>query len=82
MAMAIHSGKMAAEAILGGKTRKEIETNYARNWKNEFLQRLWVGRNAQRLFGSGGASVFARKLIEQTPFFAKQIIKMTHGKPF
>lgn len=82
MAMAIHSGKLAAEAILEGKNRSEVESMYAKNWANEFSQRLWVGRNVQRLFGSGGASVLARNLIERLPFFAKQIIKKTHGKPF
>ncbi len=82
MAMAIHSGKLAAEAITTGRSRKEIEKLYEKNWTGEFKQRLWVGRNVQRLFGSGGASVFARNLIERTPFFAKQIIKNTHGKPF
>lgn len=82
MAMAIHSGKLAAESILIGKNRIEVESNYATNWTAEFRQRLWVGRNVQRLFGSGGASVLARNLIDHVPFFAKQIIKNTHGKPF
>lgn len=82
MAMAIHSGKLAAEALLAGKNRLEVESIYSKNWKAEFRQRLWIGKNAQRLFGSGGASVLARNLIDHVPFFAKQIIKNTHGKPF
>lgn len=82
MAMAIHSGKLAAEAIVAGNSRSGVESNYTKNWTAQFRQRLWVGRNAQRLFGSGGASVFARNLIDYVPFFAKQIIKNTHGKPF
>lgn len=82
MAMAIHSGKLAAEALLSGRNRSEVESIYAQNWNSEFRQRLWVGRNVQRLFGAKGASVFARNLIRHVPFFAKQIIKNTHGKPF
>ena len=82
MAMAIHSGKMAAEAIISGNNHSEVEAIYSKNWTAEFRQRLWVGRNVQRLFGSGGASVLARNLIDYVPFFAKQIIKNTHGKPF
>lgn len=82
MAMAIHSGKLAAEALLAGKNRSEVETIYTKTWTAEFRQRLWVGRNVQRLFGSGGASVLARNLIDRVPFFAKQIIKNTHGKHF
>ncbi len=82
MAMAIHSGKMAAEAILEGRTRGEIESGYESTWNSAFRKRLWVGRNVQRLFGSGGSSVLTRNLIDHIPFFAKQIIKNTHGRPF
>lgn len=82
MAMAIHSGKLAAEALLSGYSREEVESNYSITWTAEFRQRLWVGRYVQRLFGSGGASVLARNLIAHFPLFAKQIIKSTHGKPF
>lgn len=82
MAMAIHSGKLASEAILSGKSRREVESIYFRAWNEEFRQRLWVGRTVQRLFGAKGASVFARNLIQHVPFFAQQIIKNTHGKAF
>ncbi|MFN3998847.1 NAD(P)/FAD-dependent oxidoreductase [Algoriphagus sp.] len=82
MAMAIHSGKLAAESIIAQKNRNEVESAYTNAWIKEFRQRLWVGRNVQRLFGSGGASVLARNLIDHVPFFAKQIIKSTHGRPF
>jgi flavin-dependent dehydrogenase len=82
MAMAIHSGKMAAEAILAGTTRAETESVYSRSWNAELRQRLWVGRNIQRLFGATGASVFTRVLIQGLPFLARQIIKHTHGRPF
>ncbi|OOG78855.1 FAD-dependent oxidoreductase [Algoriphagus sp. A40] len=82
MAMAIHSGKLAGEALLSGQNRSEIESIYAQSWNAEFRQRLWIGRKVQRLFGAKGVSVFARNLIQHLPFFAKQIIKNTHGKPF
>jgi flavin-dependent dehydrogenase len=82
MAMAIQSGKFAAEAILTGKSRKEIELIYASSWKSFFERRLWFGRNIQRLFGAKKASVLARRLIQYVPFAAGQLIKSTHGKPF
>ncbi len=82
MAMAIHSGKMAAEAILSGKNRSEVESIYSRAWNAEFRQRLWLGRNVQRLFGGKGTSEFARNLIRLAPLFAQQIIRKTHGRPF
>ncbi|MEB2783526.1 NAD(P)/FAD-dependent oxidoreductase [Algoriphagus sp. E1-3-M2] len=82
MAMAIQSGKLAAEAILAGKSRREIEINYETSWKSHFERRLWFGRKVQRLFGARQASVFVKNLIQHVPFVAKQIIKNTHGKPF
>jgi flavin-dependent dehydrogenase len=82
MAMAIRSGKFAAEAILSGKTRQEVESHYRLAWNAEFRQRLWVGRKVQGLFGAKGASILARNIIQHVPFLARQIIKRTHGKPF
>lgn len=82
MAMAIHAGLFAAEALIQGKSRQEKEQLYKRVWKSEFETRLWVGRQVQRLFGSGNASRFARRLIKNTPSVAQLIIKNTHGKPF
>lgn len=82
MAMAIQSGKLAAESILTGGSRKEVERNYDTSWKSLFQRRLWLGRKVQTLFGTNQASTFTRKLIQNVPFIAKQIIKNTHGKPF
>lgn len=82
MAMAIQSGKLAAEAILAGNSRREIEINYENSWKSHFEHRLWLGRKVQKLFGARQVSVFVKNLIHHFPFVAKQIIKSTHGKPF
>ena len=82
MAIAIHSGKMAAEAIINGTSRQETESLYEDAWRKEFQTRLWVGRTVQNLFGAKSASVLTRKLIKNIPFFAKQIIQNTHGRPF
>lgn len=82
MAMAIHSGKLAAEALISSSNRQEIESRYRQAWNAEFRHRLWVGRTVQRLFGTKGASIFAGKLLKHVPFFAQQIIKNTHGVPF
>ncbi|MDR7128755.1 flavin-dependent dehydrogenase [Algoriphagus sp. 4150] len=82
MAMAMQSGKLAAESIIAGGSRREIEFRYESSWKALFERRLWLGRKVQRFFGAKQASVFTRKLILHVPFVAKQIIKNTHGKPF
>ncbi|MBN7814161.1 NAD(P)/FAD-dependent oxidoreductase [Algoriphagus pacificus] len=82
MAIAIHSAKMAAEALIQGASRKAIEHQYASSWKRNFQKRLWVGRKVQLLFGTHNSSVFAGKLIKSFPLLANQIVKSTHGKPF
>jgi flavin-dependent dehydrogenase len=82
MAMAIHSAKLACEALQSGTTRQEVEEVYARSWNEQFYQRLGAGRAIQRLFGSGRGSVIARNLIAHVPFVARVLLKNTHGKPF
>jgi flavin-dependent dehydrogenase len=82
MAIAIQSGKLAAEAILKGTTQQEIEYDYRTQWQSVFAKRLRLGRNVQKLFGREIASVFTRNLIQHVPFISNQIIKNTHGKPF
>lgn len=82
MAMAIHSAKLAAEALQRGTTRQEVEQYYASSWNEQFYKRLGVGRAIQRLFGSGRGSVIARNLIEHVPFVARTLLKNTHGQPF
>lgn len=82
MAMAIHSAKLACEALQRGKTRQEVEEYYARSWNEQFYKRLGAGRAIQRLFGSGRGSVIARNLIAHVPFVARTLLKNTHGQPF
>lgn len=82
MAMAIHSAKLAVEALDHGTSRKEIEQRYFTSWNAQFKKRLAVGRAVQKLFGSGKGSVIARNLIEHVPFAAHLIMRNTHGQPF
>ncbi|MFC3416704.1 NAD(P)/FAD-dependent oxidoreductase [Algoriphagus hitonicola] len=82
MAMAIHAGKLAAEAIQKGRSRAEVERIYRVNWDREFRRRLWVGRWTQKLFGSPFSSRLAFHILDKSPFLAYKIIKNTHGIPF
>lgn len=82
MAMAIRSGKMVSDAVLSGNSREEIELLYSTAWNAEFRHRLWMARNVQRLFGSKHSSALARQIIRHFPFFAQQLMRNTHGKPF
>jgi len=86
MAMAIHSSKLASELVTdfckGEITREQLEQRYSTNWKKEFSNRLWFGRQVQRLFGNEFASNIAVNLAIHSRFIANQIVKNTHGKPF
>lgn len=82
MAMAIHSAKLAVEALNQANSREEAEQLYSKNWNFHFRQRLALGRTVQRLFGSGRGAVVGRHLIKQVPFLAHLIIRNTHGQPF
>ena len=82
MAIAIHTGKLAAEAILQNKNRSQIENQYHRQWNRFFKSRLWIGRKVQWLFGSKAVSEFSVGLIKSSPFVAKEIMKRTHGERF
>jgi len=80
MAIAIHSGKLAAEAILAYPNRKRVEEAYVRQWKNNFRSRLWLGRNVQRLFGTHLAANFSVGLLKFSPALGRKIMSKTHGK--
>jgi flavin-dependent dehydrogenase len=87
MAMAIHSGYMAAKSITEyteGKlnTRTEVEKHYKSNWNKNFSKRLWVGRKTQNLFGNQTRSKFSVQLLKNFPGVAGKLISMTHGQPF
>ncbi|HSI75718.1 MAG TPA: NAD(P)/FAD-dependent oxidoreductase [Lunatimonas sp.] len=80
MAIAIHTGKLAAEAILAHNSLKKIQAAYSGSWKHYFEKRLFIGRMVQRLFGSTAQSDFAVGLVNQLPYLARQIMRQTHGE--
>ena len=82
MAIAIHTGKLAAEAILQNKERNAIENQYSNSWNHFFRMRLWIGRKVQWLFGSKAVSEFSVGLIKNSRYLTKEIVKRTHGKIF
>ena len=82
MAIAIHTGKLAAEAVLQNKDRSAIENQYANSWIHHFRMRLWIGRKVQWLFGSKAISEFSVGLIKNSRYLTKEIVKRTHGEAF
>jgi flavin-dependent dehydrogenase len=80
MAIAIHTGKIAAESVLAHNSLEKMLSAYAGSWNYYFEQRLLIGRMVQRLFGAAARSDFAVQLVNQIPFLARQIMRRTHGQ--
>ena len=90
MAMAIHSSKLVSEAIIRYyrpqeftlKDRFEVEQAYTRNWNKQFARRLWTGRQMQRLFGRDSVTGITISMLNNIPFLADVLIRISHGEPF
>jgi flavin-dependent dehydrogenase len=87
MAMAIHSGYLASDAIIDFyrgklKNRLELESQYAEIWHKHFSKRLWVGRKTQNLFGNQFRSGLSVGFVKIFPNMAKKLIQQTHGEVF
>ena len=84
MAMAIHSAKMASEEILNyfqHQNRSDLEANYQKQWQNQFLQRMQMGRLFQRILLHPKLTNFGLNIVSKSPIVLKKIIQQTHGKP-
>lgn len=86
MAMAIHGAKLATEQVLRyfghGQNRHELEAGYRRAWRQQFANRLRVGRTVQQLFGSPLVSELAVGMLRHTPSLVQLVMGQTHGKAF
>ncbi|ELR70716.1 Putative alkylhalidase [Fulvivirga imtechensis AK7] len=86
MAMGIHSAKILCEEIVpylnSHNSRFLLEQNYVRRWNTLFKNRLWSGRQIQRLFGSELVSNFAVEVARRSKPISNFLVRQTHGKPF
>jgi flavin-dependent dehydrogenase len=86
MSMAMHSALLAFEQInlffQKKLQRKQMEENYAANWKQHFSTRLATGRFVQRFMGNNFSTTVFLKLMNTVPLLSKKIIRSTHGKTF
>jgi len=84
MSIAIRAAVIASDLIsdfLQKKIRRdELERNYTEEWNRNFKNRLWRGRQLQKLFGDEFNSNLAISALNKIPFLLKPIIKATHGK--
>ena len=86
MAMAIRSAKILSDVIIKhasqnilGSIRANLEKEYAQLWKQNFANRLFIGRTLQRLFGSNRLSNIAVGTLDRLPTLNTFLIGKTHG---
>lgn len=83
MAMAIHGGKLLSDSILQNfGDRISVEKTYQNAWKKNFKQRLWIGRNVQKLFGNEVISEIALSTMKTIKPLLRTVMKATHGEVF
>ncbi len=86
MSMAMHGSKLAATSISAflnnNMSRKEMELNYTRDWKNNFETRVKTGKFVQYFFGRMAATNFLVKSMNYSKMLTNKLIKLTHGKSF
>ncbi|MEL6124734.1 MAG: FAD-dependent oxidoreductase, partial [Bacteroidota bacterium] len=87
MAMAIHSGKIAAELIAAQVHRSDhydleaLGAMYQKKWNQTFKTRINAGRLLQRILLSPMLSDISMKTVVKSPWIVKRLITMTHGEP-
>lgn len=86
MAMAIHSAKIASEAVLhhyhtAGFNRKPLEEEYKKQWNSQFRSRLRTGKALQKVLLNPTLAETSQNVIKTFPFLLPGIISQTHGKP-
>jgi flavin-dependent dehydrogenase len=90
MTMAIHSAKILSETILEHfdnqnftlQKRTTMEMQYTSRWNGHFAQRLWTGRQLQKVFGNDRMTDLTLNVLNKLPAVADFLITKTHGKPF
>lgn len=84
MALAIHSAKVLSDLLIEDHSKGLgfLKEEYTKRWTKLFAQRLWIGRQTQKLFGSKTSSELAVGLMQKSPWIARKIMANTHGQPF
>lgn len=86
MAIAIHSAFVLSSLLLeffkGKIDRSQLERMYRKKWSELFRNRLWAGRQIQKLFGSTEASNLAVNIASNLRPVARYLVNKTHGTTF
>lgn len=92
MSMAIHAAKMACGYItaldiarkpgISMPVRMKVEQAYSLEWKKTFGQRLFAGRQLQRMFGNPSVTSAVLEVLKFLPPVTNWLIGKTHGQHF
>lgn len=63
-------------------TKEQLISNYMKFWNNEFSARIKLSRHFQKLSENPFLTNRTIGIFNLFPFLAKNLIKLTHGKPF
>ncbi len=85
MAIAIHSAKLASEALISflehQVSREQMEKNYTKNWNYNFKSRLRTGRVLGYFLQNKKLASVILQLLFVFPSMLPVLIRKTHGKP-
>jgi flavin-dependent dehydrogenase len=85
MAMAIHSAKLACEALIpfleNRSSRTKMEEQYTRQWNRNFKTRMRIGRGLGHLLQQERLAPILMQILFLFPKLLPSIIKKTHGNP-
>ncbi|WP_420322625.1 NAD(P)/FAD-dependent oxidoreductase [Flagellimonas sp.] len=86
MAMAIHSAKLAVDAIVpflekSNFTRNEMEKTYQMQWHANFRKRLYMGRQLQGLMMHTNWFNIGMSTLANSKTLLRGMIRTTHGTP-
>lgn len=86
MAMAIHSAKLASEAVIEylegpGESRELMEQRYTEAWNTSFRSRINTGRMLQKILLNPALAEISQQTVQLFPAVLPHIIKRTHGTP-
>ncbi len=86
MSMSFHAAWLLhglADKFLRGELKRAVlESTFTDIWTRKFRTRIIAGTRLQRLFGNTHLTELAIGTLKYLPFVTRQLIRLTHGKPF
>ncbi len=86
MSMSLHAAwilhGLLNDYLQGKISLDQLQSSYTQRWQKLFLARIRMGSRLQKLFGKAGLTEVSIGSLRYLPFITRQLIRLTHGKPF